>query len=131
VLDHYLALAGETGVPEDSLLLYFPVRTQQAFLVESAYSRAPLTVFARGERVTKGDLYPPADFRHSQLFRVSKIEAGVAFDVFSTPAGPLSIGVTGSVPFVPSLMREEYGALTPSWTAFTRLRLQSRRGRLS
>lgn len=124
VLSHYLALIDETGIPEDSLVLFFPVRTQPAMLIESALERGRWTIAARYETVTKTELFTPTDTRHSESFNVAHVEVALARELLRTRIGSLSIGVAGSMPMVPRSLEADYGSSTASMHGFARFVLR-------
>jgi hypothetical protein len=124
VLQHYLALVEETGIPEDSLLLFFPERNQVALLVESALRRGPWTLALRAERASKAELFPPSDMRHSQVYTVGLVELAAVRELLRTRAGSVDLGLAGSVPLVTGDLEHEYGGRRLSGHAFVRYMLR-------
>jgi hypothetical protein len=123
VLQHYLSLVEQSGIPEDSLLLFFPERKQPAFLIESVYERGGWTAALRLEQASKAELFPPGDARHSQVFRVARGEASLARDILRTGVGPIGVGFSVSSPFVKRDLESEYGN-QPSCHLFVRFSLR-------
>jgi hypothetical protein len=121
VLQHYIGLIAETGIPEDSLILLFPARTQAAVLLESAIERGPWTIAARSEWVEKAELFPPTDLRHSRIFGVARLDVGVLRTVVSTPLGAVRLGAAGGRAIVPDRLRAAYGRSPVSYHFLARL----------
>ncbi|MGE0158362.1 MAG: hypothetical protein AB7T31_03055 [Gemmatimonadales bacterium] len=125
VLAHYLALAAETGVPEDSLALYFPERTQDAASIETSVRIDRIALGVRLETAAKTELFAPQDARHSQVYDVAKVEMGASVDVLSARAGTLSVGSALSAPFLPAELEATYGSRALSWYVFTTFRISA------
>jgi len=123
IFQHYIALAELTGLPEDSLILFFPTQTQSSLLLESTRRTGRLAMMGRVERVTKNELFEPSDIRHSQIFPVGKIEAGFVLDVLRVPFGALGLGLAGSLHILPQELRDAYGTTPTSYQIFSRFAL--------
>lgn len=123
ILDHYISLADSTGVPVDSLFLLFPARTQRAFLVESALRLGRTTAALRLEVAGKDELFPPADLRHSQLFTIGKLHAGIDLDVLEIRGVAGGLGIAGALHVVPRELEADYGRFPRTLHVFSRWRV--------
>ncbi len=100
-----------------------PGRTLDAYLVESAASFGPHTVFARAEQVDKDDLFLAPSVLAGDAFRVGKLSLGYAY---SFPAGRhflIDLGGLVSVYDLPTAIKPAYGSDPRSFMIFTRVRL--------
>lgn len=102
-----------------------PGKTLTAWLVEANYDLTEHhKIFARVESVKNDELFPDhADPLHDRPFRVSKLQAGYAWN---TPlAGALNFAVGGSVAtwIKPTALDAAYGPRPWGYTLFTRLSL--------
>ncbi len=95
---------------------------QDAFALESSYKSGQWTLFGRGEMTKNNELVPDLD--HGPTYRVGKASLGIARDL--DLAGPLglTVGVLGSVNFVPEPLAGDYGGKHPLGAmGFVRLKL--------
>lgn len=120
VLQHYLALVEETGIPEDSLILFFPERSQVGVLLETSAQVGAWTAAMRAERASKAELFPPADLRHSRIYTVGRLDVAVARQVLRTALGTVDLGLGAGLPFVRGDLEQEYGGQQVSGHAFVR-----------
>jgi hypothetical protein len=123
LLAHYLGLAPLPPGADDTLLLLFDKRVQSAVLVETALTWGGTSVFARYEGARKDELVPPPDLRHSQLFRIAKLEVGFARELETVGALRFGLGAAASVHWIPDELAVEYGSARRSYTLFTRVEL--------
>ena len=101
-----------------------PGDRQDAYLLEAtAVFAGTHTVFARGERVNKNELFLPGSLQAGGEFTVNKISWGYIFDVPALKRLSLGIGGLGSVALLPEELRPAYGNDPWSFMLFTRLKL--------
>ncbi len=95
---------------------------QDAYALESSYKWAKWTLFGRGEMTENNELVPHAD--HGPAYRVGKASLGIARDIdLAGPVG-LTVGVLGSVNFIPYPLAEAYGSKHPLGAmGFVRIKL--------
>ena len=102
-----------------------PSRTSDAVLAEAAVRIGPRhTVFLRGERVEKDELFPSFDPFHVRVFPVGTVQGGYRFDL--PLRGPLAFGVgaQGAVTLVPAFLANEYGRRPLSYWLFVDARVR-------
>ena len=105
-----------------------PGRTLDAWLVESAASIGPHTVFARAEQVDKDDLFlSPSPLAPNTLagdaFRVGKLSLGYAYSFPAARHFLIDLGGLVSVYDLPTAIKPAYGSAPRSFMLFTRVRL--------
>lgn len=94
------------------------------FLLESLVNfHETHTVFARAERVTKDELFPPGDPRDGQEFTVNKFSLGYIYDFPKWKHMRLGVGGSGSVHILPSSLNSTYGGTPLSFMLFVRVKL--------
>lgn len=123
ILAHYLGASSLPPDAEDDYLLVFEARKQSAVFLESSASVAGTTAFGRYERVTKDELFPATDLRHSALFAVSKLSLGIVQDVQLGSTVRIGLGATVGLHFLPQDLDAAYGETPRSWGIFARATL--------
>jgi hypothetical protein len=100
-----------------------PGKVLDGFLLESALIlRDTHTIFARGERVNKDELFPPGSPMDGEEFTVNKISVGYIYD-FHVQKLKLGIGGLGSVAVLPNDLDPPYGDTPLSFMLFVRAKL--------
>ncbi len=96
-----------------------------AWLLESALGWANgWTLYGRGERDEKDELFEHHDPLHGIPFAVSKLTLGVVHDFPRIGNGRLGIGAQASRHWLPAELEPAYGSRTPdSWLLFVRWKL--------
>ena len=99
--------------------------TSDAYLIESALTLGPNTVFGRGERVGKDELFPIGSPQDGEVFTVTKVSLGYqrTFDLPRHLA--TDVGGLFSKYIVPQALDATYGSDPGSFMLFTRLHLRS------
>jgi len=100
-----------------------PGRTLDAYLVESAASFGPHTVFARAEQVDKDDLFLAPSALAGDAFRVGKLSMGYAYSFPAARHFLINLGGLVSVYDLPTAIKPAYGSDPRSFMIFTRVRL--------
>jgi hypothetical protein len=100
-----------------------PGDTTDAFLLESAVSWEPHTVFARAENVAKDELFEPPDPLAGRTFHISKLSLGYVYDLPLAEHLKLGLGALGSVYGFPDTLDSAYGDSPTSFMLFARLKL--------
>jgi len=100
-----------------------PGRTLDAYLVESAASFGPHTVFARAEQVDKDDLFLAPSVLAANAFRVGKLSMGYAYSFPAARHFLIDLGGLVSVYDLPTAIKPAYGSDPRSFMIFTRVRL--------
>jgi hypothetical protein len=109
--------AGFPGQPPDPTL--------DAWLIEGALEIADRhTVFARGERVEKDELFPAGDPRAEEVFTVGRLGTGYLYRVFGRGHLEADLGAMGSVALVPEPLKSVYGDTPLSASLFVRARIR-------
>lgn len=99
-----------------------PGRTLDAYLVESATSLGPHTVFARGEQADKDDLFQAPNPLADQAFRVRKLSLGYAYTLEGARHVLIDLGGLVSVYGLPTALKPAYGSDPHALMLFTRAR---------
>jgi hypothetical protein len=103
-----------------------PGHTLDGYLLESTVNfHDTHTLFARGERVDKDELFPATNARAGQAFTVNKISAGYIFDLAAWQHMKFGVGGLGSVAILPGSLRSAYGDTPLSFMVFARVKLVS------
>ncbi len=97
-----------------------PGNRLDAFLLEGALARERHTWLGRIERVEKDELFPPTDPRSEEVFIVSKLSGGYAYDLWRNPRLSGGLGALGTVALLPSGLTEVYGDMPFSGSVFLR-----------
>ena len=101
-----------------------PGNTLDAFLLESALVyRDAHTLFIRGERVDKDELFPTGDPQEGQIFTVNKLSLGYIYDFTKVHHIAFGIGGLGSAYYLPGNLRAAYGNTPLSFMVFVRAKL--------
>jgi hypothetical protein len=104
-------------------IVFYPERSQSAWLVETAASAGGLTATARFERALKDELFASFDPRHDTTYDVRKLEVGLIGDARLSSRIRLGLGGTVSHHFLPRQLRSAYGDAPRSYMIFARLRV--------
>lgn len=123
LFDHYVDPASLPPGATDDLLFLFERRVQSAVFLETSYHRGPLALFGRFERARKDELFPPIDQRHSTFFDVGAATLGTLVRVARPGFTVWSLGVSGSVHFLPDTLHPAYGERPLAGMVFVRLDL--------
>jgi hypothetical protein len=100
-----------------------PGDATDTFLLESAVSWEPHTVFARAENVAKDELFEPPDPLAGRTFHISKLSLGYVYDLPLAEHLKLGLGALGSVYGFPDTLDSTYGDSPTSFMLFARLKL--------
>jgi len=101
-----------------------PGSALDAFTAESALTlRTRHTLFARFERVEKGELFEASDYRAAKDYWVGEASAGYRLDFLSSGRPRVGIGVVGSLISVPLDIQDAYGRNPTAVMVFTHLEL--------
>lgn len=101
-----------------------PGKVLDGFLLESTVVFANThTIFARGERVSKDELFPPGSPMEGEEFTVNQISLGYIYDFASVRKLKFGIGGLGSVDILPSSLNAAYGDTPLSFMLFMRAKL--------
>jgi len=100
-----------------------PGRTLDAWLVESAASVGPHTLFARAEQADKDDLFLAPNTLAGEAFRVGKLSLGYAYGFPAARHFLIDLGGLVSVYDLPTAVKPAYGSTPRSFMLFTRVRL--------
>jgi hypothetical protein len=96
-----------------------PGHTLDAALLEAALElNGRHTVFVRGERVAKDELFVTPDPRAGRVFHVGELSAGYRFDFWRAPHLVMGIGASGTVSRLPAGARDAYGDAPASGLVF-------------
>ncbi|MFI4935625.1 MAG: hypothetical protein ACHP7N_13455 [Caulobacterales bacterium] len=95
-----------------------------AFLLESAVTFGPHTLFARAESVQKNELFLSPSPLAGQTFQVSTASLGYIYDVPVAKHLALGLGALASVYGLPSAIQPAYGGEPTSYMAFMRLKIR-------
>lgn len=121
LLAHYLGLAPLPPGADDTLLLLIDKRVRSGTLAETALRWGRITTFARYEGLLKDELFAPPDPRHSTAYRLTKIEAGAAYEAGRRGRLTLRVGGSASAHRLPVELTPLYGARPVGYTLYTRL----------
>jgi hypothetical protein len=111
-----------------------PGDTTDAFLLESAYTRARHTIFGRAEHLENGELFGHGDPRRLEdvtsqelriggVFEVGEVTLGYLYDPWLHDTWRAGIGALATLSLIPSDLEPIYGTSPRSWMTFLRLRL--------
>jgi hypothetical protein len=101
-----------------------PGHTLNAFTAEAALDTGERhTVFARGELVQKDELIVEPDTRAGQVFDVGELTAGYRYDLVHHEHFGFGIGAAGTIAFVPSELKTDYGNMPASALLFLHVAL--------
>ena len=101
-----------------------PGHTLNAFTVEGAFQSGERhTFFARAERVEKDELFLEPDTRAGQVFQVGELTGGYRYDFIRGDHSAVGIGAAGTLSFVPSELRGDYGDTPASALLFLHVAL--------
>ncbi len=92
-----------------------------AFLLETAVSQGPHTLFARAENTDKDELFEAPDSLAGRVFNVSSLSLGYVYDIPVAEHLALGLGAMGTLSLVPRAMQSAYGGSPASTMVFTRL----------
>lgn len=81
------------------------------------------TIFIRGERVDKNELFPPGDPRAGEEFTVNKISLGYIYDFPAWHRLRFGLGGLGSIAILPASLHTTYGETPLSFMLFARVKL--------
>ena len=102
-----------------------PGRTLDALLLESALSPGERHLWAaRIERVRKDELFAPGETLAGEAFTVGKASLSYRYEHYRAEHVAVGVGGLASVSFVPSALRDRYGAQPVSGMLFVRARLR-------
>lgn len=101
-----------------------PGERLDAFLLESALSIGPHTLFARAENVQKDDLFLAPSPLDGRVFRVSEATVGYVYDIPLARRLALGLGVQGTLNITPASLRFAYGDDPTGYMPFVRLKLR-------
>ncbi|MBI3538677.1 MAG: hypothetical protein HY076_00170, partial [Candidatus Eisenbacteria bacterium] len=101
-----------------------PGHTLNAFTAEGAFQLGDRhTFFARAERVEKDELFVAPDSRAGRVFNVGELTGGYRYDVLRREHLAAGIGAAGTLSFVPSEIRSDYGETPVSGLLFLHVAL--------
>jgi len=102
-----------------------PGHTLNALTAEGAFQSGERhTFFARAERVEKDELFPEPDTRVGRVFEVGELTGGYRYDFIRGDHTAVGIGAAGTLSFVPSELRGDYGDTPASALLFLHLALR-------
>jgi len=102
-----------------------PGHTLNAFTAEAAFQSGERhTVFARAERVEKDELFAESDPRAGEVFEVGELTGGYRVDFVRHDHWLLGVGAAGTLSFVPSELRPDYGDTPASVLIFVHTALR-------
>jgi hypothetical protein len=110
-------------IDDHASIIYYPERSQSAWLAETTASAGSITATARFERALKDELFGTFDPRHDTMYDVRKLELGLIGDVRLGRRVLAGLGGTISHHFIPSRLRSTYGDAPRSYMVFARLAL--------
>jgi hypothetical protein len=101
-----------------------PGKILDGFLLETALVlQAKHTIFARGERVSKDELFAPGSPLEGAEFEVNQVTLGYIYDFAMLQKLKLGVGGLGSVAIVPNSLDAAYGDMPSSFMVFMRANL--------
>ncbi|MGZ4971793.1 MAG: hypothetical protein ACXWDN_03465 [Limisphaerales bacterium] len=101
-----------------------PGKVLDGFLLESTLVlRDKHTVFGRGERVSKDELFPSGSLMAGEEFTVNKISLGYIYDFATIEKLKLGLGGLGSIALLPASLETAYGDTPVSFMIFVRAKL--------
>jgi hypothetical protein len=101
-----------------------PGEATNVFLVESTYRLSRHTVFARGEKAQKDELFASGPLAH-RVFDVGKLSVGYIYDFPRVRHLAVGAGGLGSGHFLPGELEASYGSRNPtSFMLFVRAELR-------
>ena len=102
-----------------------PGHTLNAYTAEGAYQSGDRhTFFARAERVEKDELFLAPDSRAGEVFNVGELTGGYRYDFLRGEHTAVGAGAAGTLSFVPSGIRPDYGDTPASVLLFLRVALR-------
>jgi hypothetical protein len=101
-----------------------PGKVLDGFLLESVLIfHDTHTIFARGERVSKDELFPPGSPLEGAEFTVNQFNLGYIYDFHVWEKLKLGVGGLGSIALLPNGLDAAYGETPLSFMLFTRVKL--------
>lgn len=101
-----------------------PGKVLDGFLLESALMLGEThTIFARGERVDKDELFPPGSPLDGAEFTVNKLSLGYIYDFRAIRKVKFGVGGLGSLAVLPGGLESSYGDTPLSFMLFVRAKL--------